>query len=79
VKAAFVALRAGADFLKTSTGFAPSGAKVMDVAVLAAVATTHGAQIKAAGGIRSRHEAENFLSFGASRLGTSSGVSMIRQ
>ncbi|QQE77341.1 deoxyribose-phosphate aldolase [Alicyclobacillus sp. SO9] len=77
LKAGLTALEAGADFLKTSTGFAPSGAKIMDVALLSVIAGGT-AKVKAAGGIRSKEQAENYLRFGAARLGTSSGVSMIR-
>jgi len=76
VKAALVAVAAGADFLKTSTGFAPSGARVMDVAVMKFVSAAR-AEVKAAGGIKSREEALNFLRFGATRLGTSSGIQLI--
>ena len=75
--ASYVALAAGADFIKTSTGFAPSGAKLADVALMATIAGEKG--VKAAGGVRSREAAVNFLRYGASRLGTSSGVALVRE
>ncbi|GAA6735295.1 deoxyribose-phosphate aldolase [Thermus oshimai] len=70
------AIRGGADFLKTSTGFGPRGATVEDVRLLKAVAGEK-AQVKAAGGIRTREAALALLEAGASRLGTSSGVALV--
>ncbi len=66
---------AGADFLKTSTGFGPRGATVADVKLLAEAAAGR-AGVKAAGGIRSRETALELLAAGASRLGTSAGVAI---
>ena len=60
----------GADFIKTSTGFSTGGATPADVALFAAHVAPHVA-IKAAGGISSLADAEEFLSLGATRLGTS--------
>lgn len=71
------AIRGGADFLKTSTGFGPRGASPEDVALLVRVARGR-AQVKAAGGIRDRETALKLLAAGASRLGTSSGVALVR-
>ncbi|MEZ0347755.1 MAG: deoxyribose-phosphate aldolase [Thermus sp.] len=71
------AIRGGADFLKTSTGFGPRGASLEDVALLVRVARGR-AQVKAAGGIRDRETALKLLAAGASRLGTSSGVALVR-
>lgn len=77
VKAAMVAVAAGADLVKTSTGFAPSGARLLDVACMAVAAgPEHG--VKAAGGVRSRAAAVEFLRYGATRLGTSSGPALLR-
>ena len=70
------AIRGGADFLKTSTGFGPRGASLEDVALLVRVAQGR-AQVKAAGGIRDREPALRMLKAGASRLGTSSGVALV--
>jgi len=67
---------AGADFVKTSTGFAPSGANVEHIALMRKV-LPHQVGIKASGGIKTRAQAEAMLAAGASRIGTSSGVNMI--
>ena len=61
---------AGADYIKTSTGFSKAGATFADVELFAAH-VGEGVKIKAAGGISSLEDAEKFLAFGASRLGTS--------
>jgi deoxyribose-phosphate aldolase len=78
VKASIAALAAGADFIKTSTGFAPSGARVADVACMATLAGANRG-VKASGGIRTRAAALNFLRFGATRLGASSGPTLVRK
>lgn len=75
-RGAKLALRAGADFVKTSTGFGPGGATREDVALLRSV-VGRDAGVKAAGGIRTLAEAGTMLAAGASRLGTSSGVSIL--
>jgi deoxyribose-phosphate aldolase len=69
-EAAALAIGAGADFLKTSTGFGPSGARIPDVRILRQVAGNR-CGIKAAGGIRSLDQAQALLAAGADRLGTS--------
>lgn len=76
-RAARLALEAGADFLKTSTGAIPDGgATVGDVALLRSLAPpTVG--IKAAGGIRTLAQAQALLAAGANRLGTSHAVQMV--
>ncbi|WP_347242045.1 deoxyribose-phosphate aldolase [Thermus sp.] len=71
------AIGGGADFLKTSTGFGPRGASLSDVELLVRVARGR-AQVKAAGGIRDRETALKMLEAGAKRLGTSSGVALVR-
>lgn len=69
---------AGADFVKTSTGFAPAGAKREHIAIMRrAVHSTVG--IKASGGIKTRADAEAMIKAGATRIGTSSGVSLVRE
>jgi deoxyribose-phosphate aldolase len=69
---------AGADFVKTSTGFGPSGATVSDVALARRVV---GAEtgIKAAGGIRSFEDFRAMMAAGATRIGASAGVEILRQ
>jgi deoxyribose-phosphate aldolase len=75
-RGARLAVRAGADFVKTSTGFGPGGATREDVALLRAVVGRE-AGVKAAGGIRSLADASSMLAAGASRLGMSSSVSIL--
>ena len=75
-RACLLAKEAGADFVKTSTGFAAGGATAADVRLMhECVGETMG--VKAAGGIRSRADAEAMLAAGATRLGTSSGVKIV--
>ena len=69
---------AGADFIKTSTGFGSGGATFEDVALFARH-VGEGVQIKAAGGISSIADAEEFLRLGASRLGTSRIVKIAKK
>ncbi len=69
---------AGADFIKTSTGFSTGGATREDIALFAAN-VKNGLKIKAAGGIRSFSDAEEFLRLGASRLGTSALVKLMKK
>ena len=67
----------GADFIKTSTGFSTGGATPEDIALFAEHVAPH-VKIKAAGGIRSIADAENFIHLGATRLGTSSIVKIVK-
>ena len=69
--------RAGADFVKTSTGFSSGGATCADVALMrGAVGDRLG--VKASGGIRTRDDAEAMISAGASRIGASASVSIVK-
>lgn len=68
----------GADYIKTSTGFAGGGATPADIALFAKYVEPH-VKIKAAGGISSLADAEEFLSLGASRLGTSRIVGIAKK
>ena len=72
-----VVTRSGADFIKTSTGFSTGGATFEDVALFAKHVGP-GIKIKAAGGIASMGDAERFLSLGASRLGTSRIIQILK-
>ncbi|KIH77168.1 hypothetical protein GFER_06845 [Geoalkalibacter ferrihydriticus DSM 17813] len=72
------ALKAGARWLKTSTGFAPGGARVEDVRLLLDVAGTN-AGVKAAGGIRDWPTCREYLQMGVGRIGTSNGVAIMNQ
>lgn len=75
-RAARLALEAGADFLKTSTGTA-GGATEADVRLLVELAAGR-ARVKASGGIRDASAARAMLAAGASRLGTSAGLAIVR-
>jgi len=68
---------AGADFIKTSTGFSTSGATFDDIALFRSL-LPDGFGIKAAGGIQTLADAERFLSLGATRLGTSRIVKLLQ-
>lgn len=72
-----VVTRSGADFIKTSTGFAGGGATFADIELFAKH-VGEGVRIKAAGGIKSFDDAERFIELGASRLGTSRLVSIMK-
>ena len=75
-RACLLAKEAGADFVKTSTGFSTGGATAADVKLMReSVGEAMG--VKAAGGVRSRADAEAMLAAGATRLGTSSGVKIV--
>jgi deoxyribose-phosphate aldolase len=76
VLACQIAEDAGADFVKTSTGFSKGGATLHDVALMRSTVSS-GVQVKAAGGIRSRDDAIAMIEAGASRLGTSAGVVIV--
>lgn len=71
---------AKADFVKTSTGFVKNGigAKVEDVALMHKTVSPFGLLVKASGGIKDKQKAIDLINVGASRLGTSSGVEIVR-
>ncbi|OPZ70712.1 MAG: Deoxyribose-phosphate aldolase [Firmicutes bacterium ADurb.Bin456] len=73
-----LAVAAGANFVKTSTGFGKSGATVRDVSLLRRIVGP-GVGVKASGGIRDLSSALSMIKAGANRLGTSSGVSIIKE
>ena len=77
VEMCHVVTRAGADFIKTSTGFSKAGATFHDVELFAANVGPN-VKIKAAGGISSLADAEKFIELGASRLGTSRIVKLAK-
>lgn len=78
IKMCQVVTSAGADYIKTSTGFSTTGATFEDVELFARNVGKN-VKIKAAGGISSLEDAEKFLSLGADRLGTSRIVKIIKQ
>ena len=71
-----LAVNAGADFVKTSTGFGTGGASFQDVTLMKSVVGDK-AQIKASGGVKDRETALKYIEMGVSRLGTSSGVLLV--
>ncbi|MGB9754455.1 MAG: deoxyribose-phosphate aldolase [Roseiflexus castenholzii] len=77
-RACTLSVEAGADFVKTSTGFASGGATVADVTLMRAVVGDR-ARIKAAGGIRTLADARAMIAAGADRIGTSSGIAIVRE
>jgi deoxyribose-phosphate aldolase len=78
VVACFLAQEAGADYVKTSTGFCPGGATVEDVALMRrTVGPDMG--IKAAGGIRTYADALAMIGAGATRIGASAGVKLVQE
>lgn len=78
-KACELAVQAGADFVKTSTGFVKNGtgAKAEDVKLMYETVNAQGLKVKASGGIRDKEAALDMVEAGASRLGTSSGVKIV--
>jgi deoxyribose-phosphate aldolase len=69
---------AGAEFVKTSTGFGPGGATVDDVALMRqTVGPDMG--VKAAGGVRTLQDAQNMIAAGATRIGASAGVAIVQE
>ena len=79
VKACQFAVKARADYVKTSTGFAAAGATVEDVALMSRTVAEAGLGVKAAGGIRTYADALNMIRAGATRLGASSGVKILEE
>lgn len=77
IKMCEIVTEAGADFIKTSTGFSTAGATFEDVALFAKYVGSN-VKIKAAGGISSMEDAEKFVELGASRLGTSRIVKIVK-
>lgn len=77
IKACEIVTNAGAEFIKTSTGFSTAGATFDDVALMKEHVGEN-VKIKAAGGISSFDDAEKFISLGASRLGTSRLIKIMK-
>ena len=69
-------VQAGADFVKTSTGFGTGGATVEDVSLMKKT-VGDAAQVKASGGIRTKEDAEKMIEAGATRIGASCGVKLV--
>jgi deoxyribose-phosphate aldolase len=73
-----LAKTAGADFVKTSTGFGPGGATAADVALMRRVVGP-AVGVKAAGGVRSLADAQAMIAAGATRIGASAGVAIVKE
>jgi len=71
-----IAMKAGADFVKTSTGFGINGATIADVKLIKEVLKGQ-LSIKASGGISDKETALNYISLGVTRIGTSSGIKIV--
>ena len=76
VRACELSVKAGADFVKTSTGFSTAGAKVEDVRLMRKTVGPN-VGVKAAGGIRTREDAMKMIEAGANRLGCSAGIAIV--
>jgi deoxyribose-phosphate aldolase len=76
VKACLICKKAGADFVKTSTGFSKGGATAADVALMKYVVGSS-VGVKASGGIRTREDAEAMIAGGADRIGASASVKIV--
>jgi deoxyribose-phosphate aldolase len=77
IKACELAKQAGADFVKASTGFAPAGATVEDIALMKSVVGLK-IGVKASGGIRTLEDALKMVKAGATRIGTSASVAIVK-
>jgi deoxyribose-phosphate aldolase len=78
LRAAEMVIHAGADYLKTSTGFSTGGATAADVALLRGIAGDR-CGVKASGGIRTLSDARAMLEAGATRIGASAGVRIVEE
>lgn len=77
VRACKLAVSAGTDYVKTSTGFSTGGATVADISLMReTVGPTIG--VKASGGVRSAEDAKNMIDAGATRIGASSGIAIVK-
>ncbi|HEX4029965.1 MAG TPA: deoxyribose-phosphate aldolase [Terracidiphilus sp.] len=78
LRASEIAIQAGADFIKTSTGFSIGGATAADIALMRGVAGAR-CGVKASGGIRTLADATTMLEAGANRIGASASVAIVRE
>lgn len=77
-RASEISIAAGADFIKTSTGFASGGATVADIRLMRSIAG-HSCGVKASGGIRTLADATALIDAGANRIGASACVSIVNE
>jgi deoxyribose-phosphate aldolase len=78
-RACELARRAKADFVKTSTGFSSHGATVEDIALMSQAVAGAGMGVKASGGIRNLADAQKMIDAGATRIGASAGVQIVKE
>ncbi len=79
VRACVIARRARADFVKTSTGFSTGGATAQDVALMSEAVRGTRMGVKAAGGIRSYEDVKEMVQAGATRIGASAGIGIVKE
>ncbi len=79
VKACELSMKAGASYVKTSTGFSGGGATAADIALMAATVASKRLGVKASGGVRNYQDAINMINAGATRIGASSSVNIIEE
>ncbi len=78
-RACEMSVKANADFVKTSTGFSTGGATVEDVSLMARIVRDRGLSVKASGGVRSLADLTKMVAAGATRIGTSSGIKILKE
>lgn len=76
-KASEIVKEAGADFVKTSTGFSKGGAIKEDLLIMLEVAKDSPLKVKASGGVKTKEQLEEYLTMGVQRIGTSSGIALL--
>jgi deoxyribose-phosphate aldolase len=79
IRACELSMKAGADYVKTSTGFSSGGATVHDIALMSRIVAPQHLGVKASGGVRCYEDAMAMISAGATRLGTSAGVAIVEE
>jgi len=78
-RACELSVKAHADFVKTSTGFSTGGATVEDVSLMSRIVRDKGLGVKASGGVRSLADLMKMVAAGATRIGTSSGIKILKE
>ena len=78
-RACELAVKAHADFVKTSTGFSTGGATVEDISLMSRIVRDRGLGVKASGGVRSLADLRRMVQAGATRIGTSSGIKILQE
>lgn len=79
VRACQLSMKAGADFVKTSTGFSSGGATVQDIALMSSIVAPRKLGVKASGGVRTYGDAIRMIEAGATRIGASSSAAIVEE